>query len=215
MSSATDDAGQPGFSPSRRAITLCTPSAAITIGASKRRPSRASSATPDVGRRRLHDVDAGRSARRRLRTRESTRAARRTRRGESSTPPARPTRSIVDSPPGPSRCSRATVCVAIRASSPLEIRKPLQHPEADAAAARLVSGKVRPVEQADRYAGPRERPRGGRAGGPAPTTMTIDPWIAIADCRLADSSICKCSAVCRSAAAALRAVPRLIRFASS
>ena len=37
--------GQPGFSPIRRATTLCTPSAAMTTGAWNRRPSRVVSVT--------------------------------------------------------------------------------------------------------------------------------------------------------------------------
>ncbi len=40
MSSARCAAGHPGFIPRRRAITLLTPSAAITIGARSSRPSR-------------------------------------------------------------------------------------------------------------------------------------------------------------------------------
>ena len=59
MSSATAAAGQPGLMPSRRATTLCTPSAAMTSGASNRRPSRATSATPCVVHRCLDDVRAG------------------------------------------------------------------------------------------------------------------------------------------------------------
>ena len=46
MSRAMDEAGQPGLIPRRRAMTLCTPSAAITIGALKCRPSRATTSTP-------------------------------------------------------------------------------------------------------------------------------------------------------------------------
>ena len=46
----------------------------------------------------------------------------------------------------------------------LEIGKPLQDPKADAAAARLVPGKLRPVEEPDRYSGPGEGPGGSRPG---------------------------------------------------
>ena len=59
MSSATADAGQPGFNPSRRATTLWTPSAAITTVASNRRPSRVVSADARRVFARLHDVGAG------------------------------------------------------------------------------------------------------------------------------------------------------------
>jgi hypothetical protein len=46
-----------------------------------------------------------------------------------------------------------------------KIRKPLEHAEADSAAARLISGKLRPVEEAYGYAGLGKRSRGRRSGG--------------------------------------------------
>src|SRR5262249_27692204 len=47
-----------------------------------------------------------------------------------------------------------------------KIRESLQNPEADAPAAPLGSGKLRPVEQAYGYASARERPRRSRSGWP-------------------------------------------------
>jgi len=46
-----------------------------------------------------------------------------------------------------------------------KIGESFQNPEADAPAARFVSGKLRPVEQAYGYAGARERPRRSRSRG--------------------------------------------------
>ena len=45
----------------------------------------------------------------------------------------------------------------------LQVRKTREHTQADSAAARLVPGELRPIEQADGYTGRRERPRRRRS----------------------------------------------------
>ena len=64
MSSASFAGGQPGFMPRRRAITLLTPSAAMTIGARSSRPSRVRSVTPSASCARLRDRRRAPAARR-------------------------------------------------------------------------------------------------------------------------------------------------------
>ena len=56
--------GQPGFIPRRRAMTLLTPSAAMTIGARSSRPSRVRSVTPSASCARLRDRRPAPAARR-------------------------------------------------------------------------------------------------------------------------------------------------------
>ena len=163
MSSATARGGHPGLSPSRRATTLCTPSAAMTIGASNRRPSRAVSVDARRVLPRLHDVDAGHELGAGL-DGERRRAARRTRRAGSSAPPARPTRRPSTRRPGPSRCRRRRCASRCARSAGSRYGKRRRTRDADAAAARLVPRKRRAIEQPDRDTGQRERSRRGRAG---------------------------------------------------
>ena len=111
---------------------------------------------------------------------------------------------------------------------PFEIRKSLQDPEADAATARLVSRKVRPVEQPDGYARPSEGPGGRRAGRPgannqdggSPCKLQIVRFRLQIDCRFLQrhseiqSAICNLQSEISDFVFRYR-LPRLIRFASS
>ena len=115
MSSATAVAGHPGLMPSRRATTLCTPSAAITTGAANRRPSRLVRTTRSGSSRACTTSTPGASAAPASTASATSSASNSTRRIISA---AGASDSItVRSPSGPSRCRRASACVEMRDSS--------------------------------------------------------------------------------------------------
>ena len=115
MSSAIDESGQPGFRPSLRATTLCTPSAAMSVSVSNRRPSRAiSSMRPS--RRDACAMSAPLTSSAPASTASATSSASNSTRRIISAAGASD-RTMIDAPFGPSRYRRDSACVAMRGSS--------------------------------------------------------------------------------------------------
>ena len=105
----------------------CTPSAAMTTGAWNRRPSRVVSVTRSASSRACTTSAPEISSAPAADARETRRASNSTRRIISAA--GLSAAMTVDSPAGPSRWRREMRCVAMRGSSPVEVRKAAEDPE--------------------------------------------------------------------------------------
>ena len=116
MSIATDEAGHPGFSPRRRAMTLFTPSAATTTAPLETHGRRAAtSSTRSASCRACTTSTPGTSSR--PPRWPATQQRVEFHPPDHQAPPDRPTRSRSNRRPGPSDTAGATSCVVMRRSA--------------------------------------------------------------------------------------------------